>query len=96
MESGLKKVLSEVGWEVSELPALSFDQKREDLNHPAVPHARNAAKVGAASRVIRDTVASVCEEDTFPLILGGDHCVAIGTISGVKSKRPNNAVVWVC
>jgi arginase len=87
--------LSNAGWTVSQIPALSFDQVKEDYQHPAIPQAKNAAKVGTASRLIRDHVAKFCQPDNFPLILGGDHCVAIGTISGIKSQRPNNAIVWV-
>lgn len=88
-------VLSNAGWTVSQVPALSFDQVKEDCHHPAIPQAKNAAKVGTASRLIKDHVASFCQPDNFPLILGGDHSVAIGTISGIKLKRPNNAIVWV-
>jgi arginase len=91
----LADVLHGEGWEVKHLPPLSFDQTKEH-GHPALPNAKNCARVGEASRIIKEHVSAACEPDTFPLILGGDHCVAIGTISGIKEKRPNNAIVWVC
>lgn len=94
LESGLLSVLTNTGWTVNEVPPLLFDQTKES-NHPVLPKAKNCAKVGEASRIIKENVAAICEPDTFPLILGGDHCVAIGTISGIKERRPNNAIVWV-
>ena len=29
------------------------------------------------------------------LILGGDHCIPIGTIPGIRKNRPSTGVVWV-
>ena len=33
--------------------------------------------------------------DNFLLILGGDHCIPIGTIPAIKKHRPNTGIVWV-
>lgn len=30
----------------------------------------------------------------FPLVIGGDHSIAIGTIAGVLQHRPNTGVIW--
>lgn len=94
IEGGLKDVLTNIGWEVTQLPPLSFDQSKRNSEHE-LPNIKNCASVGEASRIIKERVSAASQPDTFSLILGGDHCVAIGTISGIKEKRPNNAVVWV-
>jgi len=48
---------------------------------------------------LADHVAGVRADGAFPLVLGGDHSVAIGTISGlVRSMRPAGGrlgVLWV-
>lgn len=57
--------------------------------------AKNCAHVGRGCRSIRDHVADHCKDHNFPLILGGDHCISIGTISAIKTARPKTGIVWV-
>ena len=57
--------------------------------------AKNCAQVGLGCKAIRDHVAEHCHDNNFPLILGGDHCISIGTISAIKTARKDTAVVWV-
>lgn len=35
------------------------------------------------------------KNDHFSLILGGDHCIPIGTIPALMATRPNTGIVWV-
>jgi arginase len=39
-------------------------------------------------------VSRVMEEGRFPLVLGGDHSIAIGTIAGVAQHKKNLGVIW--
>lgn len=39
-------------------------------------------------------VSKVMEEGRFPLVLGGDHSIAIGTIAGVAKQKKNLGVIW--
>lgn len=39
-------------------------------------------------------VSSVMSEGRFPLVLGGDHSIAIGTIAGVLQHKKNLGVIW--
>lgn len=41
-----------------------------------------------------DIVARQMGRGYFPLVLGGDHSIAIGTIAGVLQHRPNTGVIW--
>lgn len=43
---------------------------------------------------LADTVARVMEAGQFPLVLGGDHSLAIGTIAGVAKNVNNLGVIW--
>ncbi|HQY90885.1 arginase [Caldilinea sp.] len=40
------------------------------------------------------TLASACDAADFPIFLGGDHSMAIGTISGMAAKGPLG-VIWI-
>jgi hypothetical protein len=57
--------------------------------------AKNCAQVGRGCKAIRDHTAEHCKPGTFPLILGGDHCISIGTISAIKKAHKDTGVVWV-
>ncbi|NLJ58413.1 MAG: arginase [Tissierellia bacterium] len=39
-------------------------------------------------------VSKVMAEGRFPLVLGGDHSIAIGTIAGVTQHKKNLGVIW--
>lgn len=39
-------------------------------------------------------VSKIMEEGRFPLVLGGDHSIAIGTIAGVTQHKKNLGVIW--
>lgn len=43
---------------------------------------------------LSDTVSQVIEKGDFPLILGGDHSLSIGTIAGVAKHVRKLGVIW--
>lgn len=62
---------------------------------PEGARAKNCLEVGTVSEIIHNHVRKEFTPDLFPVILGGDHCISIGTISAIKAVRPKTAVVWV-
>ena len=62
---------------------------RGDVSGPPNPDSapvagyRHLAEVTAWCAAVRDTVHGTLEEGLFPLLLGGDHCLAIGSIAGL-------------
>jgi arginase len=57
--------------------------------------AKNIAQVGHTAENLMKVVSKEAAKDDFVLILGGDHCIPIGTISGIIHSRPNTGIVWV-
>ncbi|HEX9657300.1 MAG TPA: arginase [Bacteroidota bacterium] len=61
--------------------------------------ARYLKEITRASKIIAQKVEKIMSHGHFPLILGGDHSIAIGTVSGVaafaKKKRKRIGVLWV-
>lgn len=43
---------------------------------------------------ISEHLSSAVAENYFPLILGGDHSISIGTISGISKHYENLGVIW--
>ncbi len=44
---------------------------------------------------LADAVTTTLEESDFPLILGGDHSIALGSITGITRVRKDVSVLWI-
>ncbi len=51
-------------------------------------------QVVEANTLLAETVSREVEEGRFPLVLGGDHSIAMGTIAGVAMHKKNLGVIW--
>jgi arginase len=76
----------------------------EDLGNAATPLPETVEKVGEIKHLA--TVRGVCEEVAgraeamtsegyFPIFLGGDHSIAIGTVSGVAKNAGRTGLIWL-
>lgn len=54
--------------------------------HAPVQGYRHLAEVAAWNRSVHEAVFSALSEGDLPLLLGGDHCLAIGSISAVARR----------
>ena len=78
--AGLGPALRHLGYSVVD---------RGDVSGPPNPDGapvagyRHLAEVTAWCAAVRDAVHDTLEEGLFPLLLGGDHCLAIGSIAGL-------------
>ncbi len=61
--------------------------------------AKYLQEIAASCETLAKTVDRALQEDCFPLVLGGDHSIAIGTLAGVSShfRRKDQRVgcVWL-
>lgn len=55
---------------------------------------KNLQPIVSACEKLAGQVSNVIKENRFPLILGGDHSIAIGTIAGVAQHYTNLGVIW--
>lgn len=55
---------------------------------------KNLKEVVQTNTLLAEKVASVLANDRFPLVLGGDHSIAIGTLAGLATKYNNLGVIW--
>ena len=97
-EHGLSQLLASCGWRsemVPDIVATGMPPTHVPNEDVILGNAKNCAEVGYVSEKIFHTVKKHAESDNFVLILGGDHCIPIGTIPGIMSARRNTGVVWV-
>jgi len=98
-EKGLRTMLTQLGWRVEDMPDLDFDNlinnhnSNNSMEDP--PNARNCILVGQGSQLLADTVEAKLSQGRFPLIVGGDHSIGIGSLCGILRVRPDTGIIWV-
>ena len=55
---------------------------------------KNLSLVAKGNQRLAAQVDTIIEEGSFPLVLGGDHSIAIGTLAGVAKHYENLGVIW--
>lgn len=59
--------------------------QRPEGRDPKDPKARFLSSISHCCERLRDRVRRLLEEDRFPLVVGGDHSIAAGTVAGISS-----------
>lgn len=95
--AGLKAEIEALGHSVRETFAISVPS--QEMTGPGDAHARYLAPITEVCAALADHVEDALEKGRFPVVLGGDHSVAIGTISGLarywRKRKQRVGVVWV-
>ena len=77
----------------------SFNVESAEGSAVGSTNARFLRVIANLAKRIADKVEADCEAGHFPLVLGGDHAQAIGTVSGLsrywKKRGKRVGVVWV-
>lgn len=55
---------------------------------------RNLEEVVTTNTLLAHTVKGEVTQGKFPLILGGDHSIALGTLAGLSEQYENLGVIW--
>ena len=96
--AGLVPQLERLGHRVVDVAAIGA-RSAEALLDPGDPRARFLEVITEVCRRIADRVEAGLEAGRFPLVLGGDHAQAIGTISGMarywRRRGERVGVIWV-
>lgn len=81
--AGLHERLRELGHTVVDEGDLDI-KNIEELKVGDV-RARFLSEISRASRIVCTKVGRVVERGEFPLVLGGDHSISVGTVSGIAA-----------
>jgi arginase len=58
-------------------------------------HARFLPQIKDTSQRIATLVARAAREDSVPVVLGGDHSVALGTLAGLAEVHGPGGAIWI-
>ena len=93
---GLSQHLATLDWRVEDAHDLRCNlPSASDPPPPPGANAKHCFAVGRANESLAKVVAEKACEGKFPLVLGGDHSVGIGSVAGALRARPDTAVLWV-
>jgi arginase len=81
--AGLDRQVRELGLEFEDRG--NVDVPQPESLQPRDPHARFLKEIAAACRVLRGRVEGVLADGCLPLVVGGDHAIACGTVAGISS-----------
>ncbi|CAH2717645.1 Arginase [Neobacillus rhizosphaerae] len=59
-----------------------------------VSNLRNLDLIAEKSTLLAEKVDEAIQSGSFPLVLGGDHSIAIGTLAGVAKHYKDLGVIW--
>lgn len=91
--AGLSDHLHRLGHTIHDSGNLSIPQPE---SHPiGNTQLKYLAPIVEVSEELARHVSAALNEGEFPLILGGDHSIALGSISGVARVHPNLGVIWI-
>lgn len=70
-----------------------------EAREPGNPHARYLPEIAETCKRLATMVEKAAGEGRFPVVLGGDHSAAVGTVSGVsrhyRKKNQKIGMIWV-
>ncbi|MDW7671357.1 MAG: arginase [Bacillota bacterium] len=91
--AGIVEKLEGLELEVEDLGDIQIampERKHTETDH----NLRNLNAIETANTQLADLVSDVVEKGHFPLVLGGDHSIAIGTLAGVSKHYEDLGVIW--
>ena len=87
---GLVEGLEKLGYEVLDLGDIL--PLREGKSRPEL---RNYEQVIDINKKLYHAVSEILERGSFPVVLGGDHSIAAGSISAVAAHHKKIGVIWI-
>jgi arginase len=88
----LQGALEELGYRVEDLgnvetPLPETAERQEEIRH--------LAAVREVCEAVAEQAEAMISGGYFPIFLGGDHSIAIGTVSGVAKNFERTGVIWL-
>lgn len=95
--AGIAERLRELGYRVSDRGDLSI--RTQEVGELYDPRLKYLPEITRACRELADAVTTILAEGAFPLLLGGDHSMSIGSIAGVarwcRQQGKRLGLLWI-
>lgn len=91
--AGMIERLEQLKYEIEDLGDIEIPRPKVS-NPEKLDNLRNLNEIAEGSRRLAAEVDQVVEKGQFPLVLGGDHSIAMGTLAGLSKHYDNLGVIW--
>jgi arginase len=88
----LNEKLMRMGFEVEDIGNLQVPSP--ETYQVVDPKLKYLQEITSVCEILANTVSETVERGRFPLVLGGDHSIAIGTIAGAAKHRKRMGLIW--
>ncbi|KAJ1659785.1 Arginase, catabolizes arginine to ornithine and urea [Dispira simplex] len=95
IQFGVLDQIKELGWKVDFDGTFPNFQKLVPTVDPDIGRMKKPRAVSSVTRALADKVRRAAQAGHFALTLGGDHSIAIGTVSGTAAVHKDLCVIWV-
>jgi len=85
--------LEKIGYQVEDKGDIVADRKA--VSTTPGTNLKNLDEVARVNEELCKAVDEAMAEGRFPLVIGGDHSMAIGTIAGVLQHKKNLGIIWI-
>ena len=90
--AGVRERLENIGYDVDDLGDIVAIKPASPIIEGS--NLKNLDEVTRVNTELCHRVDQVMKDGRFPLVLGGDHSIAIGTIAGILQNKANLGVIW--
>lgn len=95
--AGLQANLEALGYKVEDNGDIKIEiMEKQKIKNPKLKYLDEILKT---SKLLAEKIEKVLEKEDFPLCIGGDHSMALGTISGIasycKKRKLRLGVIWI-
>ncbi|HEV2201224.1 MAG TPA: arginase [Bryobacteraceae bacterium] len=95
--AGLNDKLASLGYEVEDLGNIMVDQPETSPVGPA--EARYLSQIAHTCERLAEKIEKAADHGRVPLVLGGDHSVAVGTVFGMsrhfRKAQLKTGLIWI-
>lgn len=94
--AGLNQRLTALGYEVTD--GGNINVRNPEMLLEEFRHAKYLPEIAEACQALAAKVTAVLQHDATPIILGGDHSIAVGSVSGLsafyRKQEKRVGVIW--
>lgn len=90
--AGVIERLEQLKYQIEDLGDLVISRPTEEKGKK--DNLRNLDEVAEGNITLAQEVDKIVEQGRFPLVLGGDHSIAMGSLAGISKHYENLGVIW--
>jgi arginase len=92
--AGVVERLEQLQYEIEDKGDIEIGRASREEENSSLNNLRNLKAVSEGNQRLSEQVDEAIQSGSFPLVLGGDHSIAIGTLAGVSKHYKSLGVIW--